>query len=75
MRALHPSLTVRLRPGITPASHCSRNALLLGRTVRAFCLDRGLSFQGIVDGDPAALEALAHCTRADVPALNSCRTA
>jgi len=71
MRVLHPSLTVRLRPGITPQSHCSRSALLLGRTVRAFCLDRGLSFQGIVDGDPTALEALAHVTRVDADALEA----
>jgi hypothetical protein len=69
MTPLHPSLTVRLRPDETPQSLCSRNALLLRRTAREFCLDRGLSFQPIVDGNGPALEALAHCTRADVGLL------
>ncbi|MBL0405303.1 TniQ family protein [Microvirga aerilata] len=69
MTPLHPSLTVRLRLDETPQSQCSRNALLLGRSAREFCRDMGLSFQGIVDGDMPALEALALRTRADLGLL------
>ena len=69
MNPLHPSLTVRLRPEESAQSLCSRNALLLRRSARDFCRDRTLSFQGIVDGDIPALEALARCTRADAGLL------
>ncbi|QRM31344.1 TniQ family protein [Microvirga sp. VF16] len=69
MTPLHPSMVVQLGRGETPQSYCSRTALLLGRSARNFCRDMSLSFQGIVDGDVQALEALAHRTRADAGSL------
>lgn len=65
MRPLHPSLTLPLRKQETPESFCSRSALLLGLSARAFSLDMGRPLQKIVDGEPEALEALARRTHSD----------
>ncbi|WP_048710268.1 TniQ family protein [Microvirga massiliensis] len=69
MKPLPISMTVSLGEGESPMSFCSRNALLLGRTARDFSLDMGFTFQGIVDGNPSALEELAFRCRADVGRL------
>lgn len=58
----------------TPASLCSRNALLVGRSARDFCRDAGFTFQAVVDGKSAALETLAHRGRADFGRLASTAT-
>ncbi len=65
MTPLHPSLTLPLRKQETPESFCSRSALLLGLSARAFSLDMGGPFQKIVDGEPVALETLARRTHSD----------
>lgn len=49
-----------LAPGETPPSYVSALAPFHGAaTAREFCLDMGLSFQGIVDGEEAELHTLA----------------
>lgn len=69
MSQLPIQMTVALANDETPASLCSRNALLVGRTARDFCHDAGFTFQNVVDGTPSALEALAYRCRADVDLL------
>lgn len=64
MNPLPITMTVRFEPDETPASFCSRNALLVGRSARDFCLDAGFTFQDIVDGKPEAIETLAFRCRA-----------
>ncbi|MBA8878296.1 TniQ family protein [Phyllobacterium myrsinacearum] len=49
----------------TSASFCSRTAFLNGRHARDFCLDFGMHFQKVVDGDPSTLEKLANLTGAN----------
>ena len=58
----------------TPASLCSRNALLVGRSARDFCRDAGFTFQAVVDGKSSALQTLAHRCRADFGRLASTAT-
>ncbi|MXQ12352.1 TniQ family protein [Microvirga makkahensis] len=69
MTPLHPSMIVSIGHCETPSSHCSRTALLLGRSARDFCRDMDIPFQGIVDGDVQALKAMALRTRADLGLL------
>lgn len=69
MNPLHPSMTVYLRDGEHQTSYCSRSALHVGRSGRDFCRDIGQSFQDVVDGNIATLEALAFRTRANVDLL------
>lgn len=69
MKPLPRSMTVPLCEGETPASFCSRNAMLIGRTAREFCQDAGFGFQGLVDGDRPSIEALATRCRADAGLL------
>lgn len=60
-----PSLGI----GELPSSFASRIGHLLGRSARDFCLDVGLKFQAIVDGQPGAINALAVVGRGDPDAL------
>ncbi len=59
---IHPDLVPSCHHDETPASFCSRTALAIGRSARDFCLDFGLRFQGLVDGDPVELDSLARLT-------------
>nr|WP_246389283.1 TniQ family protein [Microvirga mediterraneensis] len=55
---MHP--TVRLMPGETPASFVSRLACRNWRpSMRVFCSEMAVPFQGIVDGSPTALGRIA----------------
>lgn len=74
MKPLPIQMTVALGDGETPISLCSRNALLVGRSARDFCLDAGFSFQDVVDGKSAALEALADRCLADFSQLSAAAT-
>ena len=69
MNQLPIPMTVSLADDETPASLCSRNAMLVGRTARDFCRDAGFAFLGVVDGVQATLDALAHRCRANVGIL------
>ena len=65
---LHPALGPL--PGETPASVVSRNAMRHhAPRARTFCLDLGISFQGIVDGKRTALNHLSDLLRVPVDAL------
>jgi len=65
---LYPSLNPLV--GETPVSFVSRMALLhRAPSARSFCLDMGMPFQGIVDGDDAALTVLARLTGQPVELL------
>ncbi|WP_416355913.1 TniQ family protein [Aureimonas phyllosphaerae] len=59
---IHPDLVPSCHQDETPASFCSRTALAVGRSARDLCLDLGLRFQGLVDGDPVELDSLARLT-------------
>jgi len=66
------TVTLRLYPTLapgadeTPISFASRLAHLNNcRHLRRFCTDLGLSFQGIADGDPAAIRKLAQISGAN----------
>lgn len=74
MTQLPPRMTVALGNNETPASLCSRNALLVGRTARDFCKDAGFAFQDIVDGVSPSLDRLAYRCRADSSALRAAAT-
>src|SRR5258708_3326017 len=52
-------LTVPFHPDETPMSYVSRLAARNGIKARRFCLDFGLRFQDVVDGDPETLKAVA----------------
>lgn len=71
MNQLPIPMTVSLADDETPASLCSRNAMLVGRTARDFCRDAGFAFLGVVDGVQATLDALAHRCRANVGILKA----
>lgn len=66
MTQLPIQMTVAHGHDETPASLCSRNAMLVGRSARDFCRDAGFTFQEVVDGRSSALEALAHRCRANL---------
>ncbi|MEH2469263.1 hypothetical protein V1284_000707 [Nitrobacteraceae bacterium AZCC 2299] len=65
MNQLHSSMIVDMGDGESPMSLWSRTAKLFNRTAREFSLDMGLTFQSVVDGDPATLASLAARCRAD----------
>jgi len=70
MARLHPTLA--LAAGESPQSYVSRLALRNGvDSARKFCIDLGLTFQGIVDGDDAALAELAELAGAPPEALRN----
>lgn len=71
---LPPQMTVAQGDSETPASLCSRNALLVGRTARDFCRDAGFAFQDIVDGVSPSLERLVYRCRASSNALRATAT-
>lgn len=71
MKQLPKQMTVAQADDETPASFCSRNALLVGRSARNFCRDAGFTFQNIVDGEPSPIDALAHRCRGDRNLLSS----
>jgi hypothetical protein len=64
-------MTLSQGDGESPVSFCSRVAQLLNRTARQFCSDMAISFQGIVDGNREALEALATRCRANIDHLST----
>ncbi len=68
---LPPTMVPYLGAGELPSSFASRIGHLLGRSARDFCLDVGLKFQAIVDGNPDALNALAVLGRSDPDDLAS----
>ncbi|KAF2992864.1 hypothetical protein MJC1_00445 [Methylocystis sp. MJC1] len=53
MGGLYPTLA--LAPGEAPEGYVSRLAHLHKREARHFCSDFNLSFQAVIDGQPAAL--------------------
>lgn len=61
--------TVSLCAGETPASFVSRLAALHRASARDICLDLGVTFQKIVDGDPDTLAKVAFKASADPSAL------
>jgi hypothetical protein len=56
-------LNVPLGTEETPASYCSRLAAANGSTARDFCLDFGIKFQAVVDGNVRALDTVAELGR------------
>lgn len=60
---LHPALVPVVHDDESPASACSRAAMLSGRSARDLCLDMGIEFQRVVDGDADALATLASALR------------
>jgi hypothetical protein len=62
-------LTVAIHADETPASFVSRLAARNGTSMRTFCHDFDIPFQGVVDGDGAALKRVAALARADVETL------
>ena len=74
MNQLPIQMTVTQAADETPASLCSRNALLVGRTARNFCRDAGFTFQEIVDGKPSSIDSLAHRCRGDHDLLRATAT-
>lgn len=74
MTQLPIQMTVAHGQDETPASLCSRNAMLVGRSARDFCRDAGFTFQEVVDGKSSTLEALANRCRADFGRLTAAAT-
>lgn len=74
MKQLPKQMTVAQADDETPASFCSRNALLVGRSARNFCRDAGFTFQNIVDGEPSSIDSLAHRCRGDRSLLRATAT-
>ena len=70
MPQIHPLLALPLEAGETPASYVSRLAWQLRVAARAFCLDLGVNFQQVVDGEPEALARLAEALRTDIGQLS-----
>jgi hypothetical protein len=64
-------LTVSLHSDETPMSVASRLAARNGTTLRSFCSDFGLRFQGIVDGDGETLQRTAGLARINANVLQS----
>jgi hypothetical protein len=62
-------LTAPLGDAETPASFTSRLAAANGIHARAFCLDWGLRFQAVVDGDKKTIAAIAEMGGVDAAAL------
>lgn len=62
-------LTVAVHADETPASFVSRLAARNGTSMRIFCHDFGIPFQGIVDGDDPTLERVAALARVDIETL------
>ena len=58
MNELAKSLRLVAHRDQTPASYCSQIAHKVGRGANEFCLDMGLRFKDLVDGDPAAISKL-----------------
>lgn len=69
MKPLPPSMTVTPGSGESVTSTASRNAYLLGRSVRHFSLDMGFNFQGLVDGEQSTIAMLARRMGVDVEPL------
>jgi len=69
VNSLHSKMTVALRDGESAMSFCSRGGQIFGRTAREFCLDLGLQFQAVVDGEQEALQKIAARCRVDVQSL------
>lgn len=67
--SLHSNMTVAIRDGESAMSFCSRAGQIFGRTARDFCLDMGLPFQAVVDGDQGALQKIAARCRVDLQCL------
>lgn len=61
--------TLSLGAGETPASFVSRLAALRRLPAREFCLDLGITFQRVVDGDPETLAIVAVKAGADPATL------
>jgi hypothetical protein len=62
-------LTVPLHPDETPTSFVSRLAARNGSSMRTFCHDYDIPFQGVVDGNAETLEHIATLARADLETL------
>lgn len=60
---LHRSFIPVIHADESPASACSRVAIMVGRTARDFCADMGFTFGGIVEGRQDDLDAFARVAR------------
>ena len=71
MPPIHPLLSLPLEVGETPASYVSRLVWQMRVAARAFCLDLGVNFQQVVDGEPEALARLAEALGLEAGQLSS----